>query len=142
MSATKDKQWRDTAVYVGRRLYPNRTTRQVFLRGGKEMHFNGVVGVRIGYTYRCSAKGIAKRPERVDVERVDNAEWDAADAIVSAFRAEQSAEKKLARSTSPALKHAVDALRPLVRSINIWQQKQLVEYLVFEAGRTTKTKKR
>ncbi len=42
MSATKEKQWRETVVYAGRRLHPNQQVQQLFLREGKEMRFVGV----------------------------------------------------------------------------------------------------
>lgn len=137
MSAPKKSEYnhQHQCVYVGRRLNAKGKTLQMFqlLPSRKEMCFRGVKGVWIGYTYKCSDSAISAKPERVDREREDNPEWDAEDALVDATRAQKRADDVLKKKASPALKAAVQALTPLVKRIDWFQQETLVKYLIGEA---------
>jgi hypothetical protein len=120
------------AVYTGRRRFSNGKVVHRFelLPSRSEMNFGGVVGVWIGYTYECGADSIAKRPKRVDVEREDNAEWEAADELVSDENARKTAEKKIASLSTPALKAARAALAPLVKGLHYHERRELARRLV------------
>ena len=129
-------KYKHTCVYAGRRL--SQDGKRVYQRfidsKGNEMLFKGVSGVWIGYTYKCSETQIARKPERVrDVERIDNPEWDAADALVDSHNARKRADAKIAKSTRPAMKAAIEAIRPLVRGLHHFERKALIEYLAVKS---------
>lgn len=132
------------AIYAGRRGdFRDGKVRQVFLRSDtkEEMFFTGIKRVAIGYTYECEAKSIKVAPKRTDDERIDNPEWDAADALVDAKNAEKRAAAKCSKESSPALQAAIDALVPLLKNTNFFDQRLLVEYLASEAGKKARAKK-
>jgi hypothetical protein len=142
MKKTEGPRYNETCVYTGRREGKKCILHRFEKPDGEEMYFSGIRGVHIGMTYRCGKTNIASRPELVmEVERIDNPEWDAADALIDAKRAEKRAEKKLAASTKPALKTAVSALQPLVRGMSYFDRKSLVEYLVEEAVKVGKKRR-
>lgn len=131
-----ESKYNRKAVYTGRRISgPSSKIYHRFelLPERSEMFFQGVRRVYIGYTYECSADRIAQKPVKTDDERIDNPEWDAADALIDQRRAEKRAEAKIKASTRPALKAAIAALRPLMRNLGYFQRKALVEYLAEES---------
>jgi len=131
MSKPQPTKYDRKAVYTGRRLSSNGKVYHRFelLPERESMYFTGVVGVWLGHTYECTDDRIAKRPKMTDDPREDNAEWEAADAEVDAKNAQKRAEAKIRASTKPALKKAVEALRPLVRGKDYFARKALIEYL-------------
>lgn len=134
MTTPKPKVYTRKAVYTGRRMSGGKVWQRFELLPEKtEMFFRGVKRVYIGATYKCNRTSIAGKPERIDDEMIFNAEWDAADALVDAHNAEKRAEAKYRAKASPALKNAVEALRPLVRGIGFFDAKALTDYLVTEA---------
>lgn len=120
------------AIYIGRRLGRGDKTLHAFLLlpDKKEIFFPRTRGVIIGHTYKCWATKMSRRPERTDDERIDNPVWDAADALVDAHNAKKRAETKARKNSSPALKAAVAALKPLVEKTNYIEQESLVRHLL------------
>lgn len=124
-------EYNEKAVYTGRRLQSNGEVWHRFEKpNGEEMYFGKTQRVYIGHTYACGKSNIARRPERdYGIERVDNPEWDAADALVDAHRARRRAEAKAKATSSPALKNASAALAPLFKGLDYFQRRYLIEYL-------------
>jgi hypothetical protein len=119
------------AVYTGRRFGRDGKVRHRFEKAnGEELNFRGIKGVCLGYTYKCSASTIAERPERTDDDRIDNPEWEAADAMVGAYNAQKRAEAKMRKEAKPALRAAVLALKPLLKGKDYFGRRALIEYLV------------
>lgn len=133
-----ESKYNRTCVYAGRKLsYDENKVFQRFIKeDGEEMIFQGVKGVWIGYTYRCSDNRIAAKPERVhEIERIDNAEWEATDALVDARNAKRRAESKLSASSKPTIKAAIAALRPLMKGRSYFDRRALIEWLCVEASK-------
>ncbi len=128
-----------TAIYIGRRLGKSKTF-HAFIRtdNKEEMWFEKTKGCIIGCTYECEADSIKRRPIRTDDKIIDNAQWDAQDALVDAKNAEKRAEAKMRDVESPALKAAVAALIPLCKTLGIFEQEKLIRYLVNEARKKAK----
>lgn len=120
-----------TCVYTGRRI--SNDQKEVFQRfvkpDGTESLYKGVKGVWIGHTYKCAEKNISTKPERVDTPRIDNPEWEAADALVDAHNRRKRAEAAIAKSTKPGIKAAIEVLTPLCRGLAIWEREALIRYL-------------
>lgn len=131
MSKQTPTKYDRKAVYTGRRLASNGKVYHRFelLPERSDMHFTGLTGVWLGHTYECTDSKIAKRPKMTDDDREDNAEWEAADAEVDAKNAVKRAEAKVRSQTKPALKKAVEALRPLFRGKGYFERRALIEYL-------------
>lgn len=125
------------AIYVGRRLLQNGATAHCFLLlpEKREMLFRGIKGIFIGYTYKCGSSTMPVRPDRTEAERIDNPEWEAADALVDARNARKRAEAKIRKSTRPALRNAIAALRPLLRGMSYFDRKELITYLAEQTKR-------
>ncbi len=134
MKPKEEKIYTRRAVYTGRRLN-GKNVFQCFelLPEKKEMFFKGIRGVHLGYTYECTDSQMPVRARCVDVERIDNPEWEAADAIVDARNAEKRAASKMAATSKPNLKRALEVLRPLMRGLSYYDTRNLIEYLVIEA---------
>ena len=134
MSGKPKTEYKEKAVYTGRRRFQNGKVVHRFQKSnGEEMFFGGIKGVWIGFTYKCGGDSISRKPERTDDERIDNPEWDAADALIDAQNRVKRMEKRLAANTKPALKEAIDALIPLVRGLRNFDRDVLVKYLVDQA---------
>lgn len=132
----KKTKFKGKAVYTGRRLDGSKVLQRFEERpSGKERWFQGIKGVWIGYTYECGAKQMSRRPARKDDPAINNPAWDAADALVTAHRAEQKAEAKYRGTVSPALKTAVAALKPICKGLDIFEATKLIKYLVDQAWR-------
>lgn len=141
--AKKETKYARHLVYTGRRKYENGKTLQRFeiLPKREEVFFSGVKGVYLGYTYGASIKQLARRPERLDeYEREDNPAWDAADALVDVANAKKRADSVLSRLEKPALKAAIDALTPLVASLDYYDTKELVTYIASKIKRVKRGK--
>ncbi len=136
MSVSQPKKYLCKAVYTGRRLSNGKVWQRFELLPEKtEMFFKGVKQVYLGYTYKCNKNSISGKPERTDDSPVHDAKWDAEDALVDAYNASRRAESKIRASTSPALKGAIQALKPLVRNISFFESRNLIDFLVQEAKR-------
>lgn len=123
-------KFRLRVVYTGRRLNGDRGFIQRFeTPDGKERFFSGIHGVFIGHTYEAGATGMAVWPKRLDVERIDNPEWEAADALVEAKRRERSAEARVRKALTPALKTAIAALTPLMKDKGYFEREAIIKYL-------------
>ncbi len=145
MSAKKEPdKYTRRAVYIGRRFWYTKGGKGrvvyvfQFLPSRKELGFGRIRRVHIGNTYKCGTDTMPRHPER-DFERPreDNPEWDARDALVEAENvkrlAQAKAEAKVAALSKPALKIAIEALRPLVRGLDYLQCKNLVVYMIEKA---------
>jgi hypothetical protein len=120
------------AVYSGRRLAASggEVFQTFTLPDGTELLYKGIRGVYIGHTYRCSAESIATWPERVPgAEVVVNGEWEARDSLAEAWLAKGRAKKKMAASHKPMVKKAMDALRPLVKGLPLYEHNALITHL-------------
>lgn len=139
---TPEQKYPELCVYAGRRLDKNNKLHQCFIFPGNEVAwFKGIKGVHLGYTYRCTKEKLSVKPPRVyDVSRVDNPEWEAADALVDAHNAKKRAAAKIAATTSPAIKNAIQALIPVCRNLGYYDRQQLIEFLTDKA--TVKPKQR
>lgn len=144
MSNPKPKKIDDShrALYMGRR-FNGKTPMHCFRLNGEDVFFAKTRGVIIGYTYKCGKDTMLKKPERDwDIERVDNPEWEAADAIVTAMvkekREQKKAEAKMKAVSKPALKAAALALLPLCKKLNYSERQKLVRYLVEELSKLSK----
>lgn len=123
------------AVYTGRRLHGEKVVQRFELLPGKrEMFYRNVRGVHIGHTYACSATQMSRRPEWLNEERRDNPEWEAQDALVDEFNARKRAEAKIRALTKPALRAALEALKPLVKGMDYFARVKLVTLLVEKVG--------
>lgn len=121
------------AVYTGRRLQGNKVYQRFELLPERtEMFFSGIKGAWIGYIYKCTDSKMSSKPERTDDDRMDNAEWDAADALVDAYNAKKRAEAAIRGKQSPALKAAIVALKPLMRGLSSFSRAALIAYLAEE----------
>lgn len=120
------------AIYIGRRLGRGDKTFHVFLLlpKKKEMWYGKIQRVWIGHTYGCWPSQMSRRPPRLDDERIDNPEWDAADALVTAHLSKKRADVKAKRNVSPAIKKAVEAIKPLIEKTSWIEQEALVKHLV------------
>ncbi len=125
------------AVYCGRKLCGDGKVYQRFLRtdNNKEMHFQGVKRVWIGYTYKCGAGSISTKPERTLDERFDNAEWEATDTLVDVHNSNRRAEKKLQEKVAPTLKAAIEALKPLFKDKGYFERKAIIEWLAEKSSK-------
>lgn len=124
------KKHKYKAVYAGRRLIGSKV-RQLFIRtdNKEEMYFTGIRLVYIGNTYECGASSISTRPIRVDVECIDNPEWDAAEMLVRAELKRRNDDYKLSKLSSKSIKIAKDALRPLCKGLGYNERRILIEML-------------
>jgi hypothetical protein len=121
----------ETCVYTGRRLNGSKGSLQRFeMPNGEEAFYKRIKGVYIGHTYECSKDKMSIRPTQTDAERIDNPEWDAADALVDASNARKRAQKKCAAKTSPAFKNAIAAITPLCKGLGYIERRYLIELLV------------
>lgn len=127
----KQKKFRDTATYTGRRLLANGKVYQRFEGSdGRERYFRGIRGVSIGFTYRCAKAKMPIRPEMTDDERINNPEWEAADALVDERNAKRRADAKVQSMSKPALKAAMEALKPLIKGMSYYERAALVNHLI------------
>lgn len=127
----KKQTYKMRAIYTGRRITGSGTAQRFeLLPAHKEIFFRGIKGVYIGYTYKCSSKHMATKPERTDDERIDDATWDAADALVDAENSRKRQEQKIKSLSKPALRAAIDAISPLVKNLAYHDCKNLLEYLL------------
>lgn len=134
-------KYRKTAFYTGRRVVGQKVLQRFEFPDGREMFFKGVRQVWIGAAYRCGAKNISTRPERVyDVDPIHNPKWEAADAVAASFLSQKRAEKKLANNQTPMLDAAVEALLPLCREVSYFERKYLIEELLDRIERRLKKK--
>lgn len=129
------KEYNARAVYTGRRLGGGKVWQRFeLLPDRREMYFSGVKGLYIGYAYECTDKTIPARPKcDHEIKREDNPEWDAADAVVDARNAERRAQAKMKEESRPALKKAVEALKPLMRGLSVFDREALIKYLADQA---------
>jgi len=119
------------AVYIGRRFSGSKVL-QAFLRNNEVVYFSGIKRVWIGHTYACGKDSISTKPERLNIERIDNPEWEALDTLVDSKNAEKRAEKKISAMSKPHLKAAKDALYPLFKDLGFIEMRTLANYLVDE----------
>lgn len=119
------------AVYIGRRLFGEKA-RQVFLMEKRELIFSGIRGVFIGFTYKCGKNTIKVRPESVDKPQIINLEWEAKDALVTAFNKKKRLEREFAKKQKKPIKLAIAALAPLFEGLDYSQSDTLIRYLARE----------
>ncbi len=121
-------------IYTGRRLSGKKVFQRFeLLPEKKEVYYSGIRGVVIGYTYPCSEKSMPTRPQSTEDERVDNPEWDAGDALVDAHHAEKRSQARMNAKSKPALRAALDSIRPLVSGLSYYDARNLIEFLVVES---------
>ena len=137
---TPKAEYKCKCIYAGRRIGGDGKTYQLFLLlpEKREMYFRGVKRVWLGYTYKCGDTSISTKPERTDDEHVKNPEWESADTLVDIKTAEKRAETKLKKNTKPAMREAIEALRPLMKNLSYFNRRSLIEYLATEAARVKK----
>ena len=127
------------AVYTGRRLSGSKVFHRFeLLPSATVLYFAGVNRVRIGHTYKCAAGSISSKPEMTDDARVDNPQWEAADALVDVRNAQRRAATKIQKLTKPALRAALDALRPLCEDMGFYERRELIGFLAEELGKRRK----
>lgn len=121
------------AVYIGRRLWGERGDKVAhcfqLLPERRQMAFKGIKKVYIGYTYECAESTMPTRPTRTEDARIDNPEWEAADALVDARNARKRADAKIKANSRPAMKKAIEALKPVLIGLDYFQRRSLIEYL-------------
>jgi hypothetical protein len=122
------------AIYTGRRVLPNGQVGQRFelLPEGREMYFKSIKGVWLGHVYACGDGEIATRPERLSDGAIIKAEWEAADTLVDAHNARKRAERAVSEASKPALKAAIEALKPLCEKLDYFQRKALITHLAMQ----------
>jgi hypothetical protein len=118
-------------VFVGRRVASGGKTSYKFelLPKREPMYFGKIKGVYIGHTYECTENSISGKPNRVERERESNPEWEAQDALVDAANEEKRAQRKWAESSKPTVKKAIEALKPLMRGLTIFERELLIKHL-------------
>lgn len=139
---------RTMAVYTGRRLWggtlfggKQTVVHQFITKTGKELHFSGTRGIRMGATYLIFSNAAPIRPKRVwDAEDQFNPKWEAEDALVDAHYARQRAEAGVKKLNRASLNRAMEALIPLVRDLGHYETKQLIEHLVGQLKSKKRTK--
>lgn len=112
-----------TAIYIGKRILGNDVAQCFERTDTKEiLKFKRIKSVYIGSTYKCGENGILVSPERVDVETIENPKWEAENAIAEEYlwrkRAQTKVESTLKKEEKRHLKTAIEALRPLVKSVD------------------------
>ena len=122
-------------IYTGRRLTKDGKVYHRFesLPEREDIYYRNIRGVHIGYTYECGKNQMSTRPKRCDDERIDNPEWESNDALVDTRNMMRRADAKIKRASRPALKKAIEALQPLLKGLNIFDQANLIKYLCNEA---------
>lgn len=123
------------AVYTGRRIGRDGKIYHRFelLPKRDEMHFAGIKQVWIGYTYKCTENSISAKPERTEDTKENNPAWEGADEAVDAHNAKKRAEANMRKEAKKNVQKAVEALRPIMRGLSIFEREELVKYLVDKA---------
>ncbi len=128
------------AVYTGRRLIGSKIFQRFEHSNGTERYFRGIRRVWVGYSYYCNEDSIASKPERTNDERIDNAEWEIADELVSQYLKQRKSEQALEKQCKPHIRKLLQLLKPLVEDLNYYQTKALIEHLVCELKFSGKSK--
>ena len=125
------------ALYVGRRLNGGHVSQAFKLPDEKLVAFKGIHGVFIGgtYLYNDEKRTMSSKPERVDAPVVHNAEWEAADAAAEGHLARVREDARLKKCSRPAIRRAVETLRPLLKGSDYYAKRALIEFLIVEAGK-------
>jgi hypothetical protein len=127
---SKQTVYSHKAVYIGRRLSGTKVLQAfLLLPDKKEIFFAGVRGVYMGYTYLCTDKNIAKRPERAEDEQLNDPQWEAEDALVDAYNEEKRGAQKMSKLSKPAVNHALEALMPLLKGLHYFDYHKLIEHI-------------
>lgn len=135
MSDKKKSKPSRKAVYAGRRMAGDGKVYHRFylLPEMKEMNFASTKSCWIGYTYTCWATQMLVRPERTDADHIQNAIWEAADAVVEASLQERKREKRMEKKSQYQIQRCVEELRPLVKSLNYFDTRSLMRVLIMKA---------
>jgi len=119
-------KWTRKAIYTGRRhdIFSGQILHRFeLLPDKKEMFFAKTRGCYVGYTYKCSATQMPRKPEMADDPRVENAAWQGADAAAGEFKRKRlekaRSEKKIAQLSKDKITEAVNAILPLIQDIEL-----------------------
>lgn len=131
------KKRKEIVVYIGRRTATSGRVVQAFQqKNGKEICFKGLRHLYIGHSYEMINGTIAVQAEWLrDIPRINNAKWEAADALIDAENAKKRAQAKVAALSKPKLKEAKSILSELTQGMGFFDRLKLIDYLVKEISK-------